>query len=145
MRRVLINIVLAFTLLALAAVPAFAAPDPSIGINVVLTGDVTKEALAELGKFGKVQDVIYAIDALTMKIKSSQLPAALDFVCGQPRCRAHRRPIDTVLLRISPMVQAMVPDVINVTNPGAGRTVDFTPGATWPCDTAWWTFGGSLP
>lgn len=129
MRRVLINIVLAFTLLALAAVPAFAAPDPSIGINVVLTGDVTKEALAELGKFGKVQDVIYAIDALTMKIKSSQLPAiqALDFVsAANPDAERTGAPIDTVSAEdFSDGLSTWDLDVINVTNPGAGRTVDF--------------------
>jgi len=119
MRRILVNIVLALALLALAAVPAFAAPDPSIGINVVLTGDVTEEALAELGKYGKVQDVIYAIDALTMRIKSSQLPSiqALGFVAAaNPDAERTGAPIDTVeATDFSEGFGAWDMDVVNVT------------------------------
>ncbi len=125
MRRIFVNIVLALALLALAAVPAFAAPDPSIGINVVLTGDVTEEALAELGKYGKVLDVIYAIDALTMRIKSSDLPAiqALDLVAAaNPDAERTGAPIDTVAATdFSDGLSTWNLDAIDVTDFGFGN------------------------
>jgi hypothetical protein len=100
----LINIVLAFATAGAGGGPRLCRARSQYRDQRRPYGRCHQEALAELGKFGKVQDVIYAIDALTMKIKSSQLPAiqALDFVsAAKPRCRAHRRPPSTrSLLRI---------------------------------------------
>ncbi|MHB1317877.1 MAG: S8 family serine peptidase, partial [Anaerolineae bacterium] len=99
MRRILLNIVLVLVLLTLGVAPLAAAPDPSIGINVVLKGDITDANLADLAKLGKVQDVIYAIDALTMRIKASDLAAvqALPFVAAaNPDAERKGAPVDTV-------------------------------------------------
>jgi hypothetical protein len=85
-RKTVLNIVL----LTVAAVPAFAAPDPRIGINVVLKGGISAASLAELGKFGRVADVIYLIDALTMKCKASQLAAIRALPFGRRPTRTRR-------------------------------------------------------
>lgn len=46
-----------------------------IGINVVLKGSVTPAILNDLGKIGKVRDVMYPINALTMQLPAHQLAA----------------------------------------------------------------------
>lgn len=48
-------------------------PDQQIGVNVLLNTEVTDAILADLGGYGKINDVIYPIHAVTMKIRTSQL------------------------------------------------------------------------
>ncbi len=123
MKRWMLTIVLACGLLAAAVMPALAAPDPTMGINVVLKGDITPANLAELGKLGKVLDVVYEIDALTMRVKASQLPQvrALDFVAAaNPDAGRTGAPIDTVATSdFGDGLSTWDLDAINVTNPGS--------------------------
>ncbi|MFO7697213.1 MAG: S8 family serine peptidase [Anaerolineae bacterium] len=122
MRRVLLNIALVIVLLAVGTIPAFAAPNPSIGINVVLKGNITDANLADLAKLGKVQDVIYAIDALTMRIKASDLAAvqALPFVAAaNPDAERNGAPVDTVFVdNFADGLSTWDLDAINVTDFG---------------------------
>lgn len=126
MRRTLLNIVLVIVLLTMGVAPAAAAPNPSIGINVVLKGDITDAMLAELAQFGKVQDLIPAIDALTMKIKASDLAAvqALPFVAAaNPDAERNGAPVDTVASTdFMDGLSTWDLDAINVTNFELGRT-----------------------
>jgi subtilisin family serine protease len=129
MRRVLLNIALVIVLLAVGTIPAFAAPNPSIGINVVLKGDITDANLADLAKLGKVQDVIYAIDALTMRIKASDLAAiqALPFVAAaNPDAERNGAPVDTVAAtNFADGLSTWDLDAINVTENGATNAQDY--------------------
>ncbi|MGI6366780.1 MAG: S8 family peptidase [Anaerolineae bacterium] len=75
MRRTITNLVLVLVLVLLAAMPAMAAPDPQVGVNVVLKGDITAEDLAALGQFGQVQQQLPAIDAVILRARASQLEA----------------------------------------------------------------------
>ena len=75
MRRTITNLVLVLVLVLLAAMPAMAAPDPQVGVNVVLKGDITAEDLAALGQFGQVQQQLRAIDAVILRARASQLEA----------------------------------------------------------------------
>lgn len=70
-----------------------------IGINVVLNTDITDAILDDLGTHGKVRDVVYAIDAVTMQIRESELGAiqALPYVASaSPDAGRNGAPIDTV-------------------------------------------------
>jgi len=76
-----------------------AAPDQYIGVNVVLNTDINDDILTELGKHGKVQKLLVEIDALTMRVRESQLDAlrALPFVAAaNPDAERNGAPIDTV-------------------------------------------------
>ena len=87
-------------MLLVMVAPASAAPtNKAIGINVVLKQDITNEILVDLGKYGKVRDTLYEIDALTMQIKASQLATiqALPYVAAaNPDAVRNGSPIDTV-------------------------------------------------
>jgi len=99
MKRTLV-LLLMLTLVLVAAAPAAAAPDPNIGINVVLKSEITDAALNNLSKYGRVVDVMEKLNALTMKIKSSQLAdiQRLPFVAAaNPDVTRQGAPIDTVL------------------------------------------------
>ncbi|GAB4475412.1 MAG: hypothetical protein Kow00124_16370 [Anaerolineae bacterium] len=88
-------LVLAVGVSAVAAAPSNA----SIGINVLLNTPMTDAILADLGTHGRVLDTIPAINALTMKIKASELPAiqALPYVAAaNPDAERTGAPIDTV-------------------------------------------------
>lgn len=80
--------------------PALAAKDDKvIHINVLLNTEITDEILAELGTYGKVMGKIVQIDALTMKIKQSQLSDILDLAyvdAANPDAERKGSPIDTV-------------------------------------------------
>jgi len=71
----------------------------TIGVNIVLNTDVTDGILADLGNHGKVRDVVYEIDALTMQIKASELAAIqqLSYVASaNPDAERNGSPVDTV-------------------------------------------------
>jgi subtilisin family serine protease len=44
-----------------------------IGVNILLNTEITDDILADLGGHGKVRDVVYEIDAITMQVRSSEL------------------------------------------------------------------------
>jgi hypothetical protein len=95
-----LSVVVLLSMLLVAAVPVSAAPAKgNIGINVALNTDVTDEILAELGTYGKVRDVLYKVDAVTMQAKADQLPAiqALPFVAAaNPDAERDGVPVYTV-------------------------------------------------
>ena len=110
----------------LLSAPALAGP--SIGINVLLTGDVTDARVAELSKYGRVGNKLVSIDALTMRVDAANLDAirALPFVAAaNPDAERKGAPIDTVgASNFANGFNTWDMDAINVTNRGvAGRTV----------------------
>jgi len=86
--------------LLMSFIPASAASNKgNIGINVVLNTDITDQILADLGTHGKVRDVIYDINALTMLVKANELEAilALPYVAAaNPDAERNGAPVDTV-------------------------------------------------
>jgi subtilisin family serine protease len=90
---------LMITLILMTVAPVAAAPNASIGINVVLNTLISDQILKDLGTRGRVLDVIYEINALTMRIKTSQLAEikALPYVAAaNPDAVRQGAPIDTV-------------------------------------------------
>lgn len=123
MKKSISVFVILFMLLAMVVSTASAASDKgTIGVNVVLTGDITEGNLAELGKLGKVRDVIYEIDALTMQVKAANLEAvrALPFVAAaNPDAERTGVPVDSVIATdFSSGFGTWDLDVINVMNSG---------------------------
>ncbi|MDG4595801.1 MAG: S8 family serine peptidase [Candidatus Contendobacter sp.] len=99
---VLSVIALVATLLV-AVKPAGADPSANgvIGVNVVLNTTITDSILAELGVYGKVRDVVYQVNAVTLQAKANRLPAirALPFVAAaNPDAMRTGAPVDTVFV-----------------------------------------------
>lgn len=121
-RRLLsmLSVVALLATLIVGVVPASA--DATIGINIVLNTDVTDMILAELKTYGKVLDVLYHADALTMAVKSSKLPAiqALPYVAAaNPDAERTGSPIDTVSVdNFADGLSTWNLDAINVTDFG---------------------------
>ena len=70
-----------------------------IGINVVLNQDITDAVLSDIGRFGKVRDTIYEIDALTLQARATDLAKiqALPYVAAAgPDSERNGAPVDTV-------------------------------------------------
>lgn len=91
-------LLLALVLIAASVPTALAAPK-NIGINVVLNTDLSDEHLADLGKYGKVKDVLTQINAVTMQAAASNLPViqALPYVAAaNPDAERKGAPVDTV-------------------------------------------------
>jgi subtilisin family serine protease len=85
MRRAFVVLLAVAMLMASSVSLAVAAKGSrNIGINVVLRGDITDATLADLGRFGTVNDTIPEIDVVTMKIVESNLKAvqALPYVAA---------------------------------------------------------------
>lgn len=99
-----------------------AAPDKLIGVNVVLNTDITDGILADLAKQGKVRDVVYEIDALTMQVRTSKLAAirALPYVAAvSPDAVRNGSPVDTVFVdNFADGLSTWDQDAINVTDFG---------------------------
>ncbi|MDY6874407.1 MAG: S8 family serine peptidase [Chloroflexota bacterium] len=99
----------------------------SIGINVLLNIEISDAVLAELGGFGKVNDLMPAINAVTMKVKTKDLEAiqALSFVAAaNPDAERKGAPIDTVA--VEDFVNGLSTwdqDAINVTDAGFANRV----------------------
>jgi subtilisin family serine protease len=111
-------------------VPSFAAVSKTIGINVLLNTAPTDAIRAELALHGTVMDKVPAINALTMKIKGSELAAirALPYVAAaNPDQERKGAPIDTVLVEnFADGLSTWNLDAINVTDFGAdNRTVEY--------------------
>ncbi|MBI4732522.1 MAG: S8 family serine peptidase, partial [Chloroflexi bacterium] len=100
MYKRLMFVVLVTTLLLMSAVPVSAdSPKTMIGINIVLNTDITDAILADLGTHGKVRDVIYEIDAITLQARAGELDAirALPYVAtANPDAERNGAPVDTV-------------------------------------------------
>lgn len=100
MKKVLFSFVMIVALLVSSASTVVAAPDQYVGVNVLLNTEINDAILTELGKHGKVLDLLVEIDALTMRVRESQLDKlrALPFV-ESVNLDAERNgsPIDTVL------------------------------------------------
>lgn len=100
MRRLTLVSLLILALLAMTANLTLAAPgDNKIGVNVLLNTAVSDGILADLAKYGKVRDVFYEINALTMQISASQLDTirALPYVAAaNPDAERNGSPVDTV-------------------------------------------------
>ncbi len=105
-------------------------PDKQIGINILLSTDVTDSILTDLGGYGKVNDVIYPIHAITMKIRSSQLETirALPYVSSAaPDATRQAIPITTsAVTDFADGLSTWNLDAINVTDYGFdNRTVNY--------------------
>ena len=100
MKKVLFFACLVTMLVLSTVVPVSADSDnKSIGINVLLNTGITDEILGTLGGFGKVNDLLPEINALTMKVKAGDLAdvQALSFVAAaNPDAERKGAPIDTV-------------------------------------------------
>ena len=76
MRRALVLLLAVATLMVSSvSMAAAASGNNNIGINVVLRQDITPAILADLTRFGTVNETYPKIDALTMKIRESNLAA----------------------------------------------------------------------
>ena len=76
MRRALVLLIAVATLMASSvSLAAAATGSRNIGINVGLKRDITKAILADLARFGTVNETYPQIDALTMKVRESNLSA----------------------------------------------------------------------
>ena len=129
MKRFWLKIMLVLAMLTVSTGISAASSSASVGVNVLLNTDATPSVLKSLGKFGTVLTVITEIDALTMKVKVSDIPAleALPFV-EAVGLDAERNiaPVDTVAAEdFSEGVSTWDLDAINVTEPGVGRTVEY--------------------
>ncbi|MFH2039304.1 MAG: hypothetical protein ABIJ65_07695, partial [Chloroflexota bacterium] len=72
-KRIVFSILIISALL-FSTVPARAAKgNNTIGVNVLLKSNITNKILKDLGSLGKVRDVVYEINALTIQIKASNL------------------------------------------------------------------------
>lgn len=100
MKKGLFSILVVFVLLftSFSAIMA-QAKAPKIGVNVVLNTDITDAILNDLGTHGKVRDVVYEIDAVTLQAYETELPAirALPYVLyASPDAVRTGAPVDTV-------------------------------------------------
>lgn len=104
----------------------------NIGINVLLNTGVTDAILADLGNYGKVRDILYKINAVTVVAKADQLPAiqALPFVAAaNPDQEREGKPVDGVAISdFTNGISTWDQDAINVTvQPFSGaRDVTYT-------------------
>src|SRR4030042_1423771 len=100
MKKIFLNTLIITALLISNVSTAFAAKGyKQIGINVLLKTDVTNTILTDLAKYGTINDVVYEIKALTMKIAEKDLATiqALPYVAAaNPDAKRNGAPVDTV-------------------------------------------------
>jgi subtilisin family serine protease len=130
MKKILIYVIVIAALLVSNVSAALAAPlARQIGINVLVNTNIDKTILTKLSLYGKVNDVVYEINAVTMKIAENKLPAirALPFVAAaNPDSTRNGSPIDTVLAEdFAEGMNTWDLDAINVTDFEAGRTIGY--------------------
>jgi hypothetical protein len=129
-KRLVITL-LAVAVLLFSSVPAAAAGNKQmIGINVVLNTGITDAILADLGTHGKVRDVVYEIDAVTMQIRAGDLIViqSLPYVAAaNPDATRNGAPVDTVAATdFMDGLSTWDLDAINVTDFGFdNRQVDY--------------------
>src|SRR5688500_12272996 len=115
----------------IAFVLATSAHARTIGINVLLKSAPTSQNLADLGALGTVLDVIPDLNAVTMRVDSTALPAIKAkpyVVAANPDAERMGSPIDTVnATNFTTGLSTWNLDAINVTNFGStARTVTET-------------------
>src|SRR5687768_4237998 len=131
MKKVTIALLLTLVMVFSTMGAAGAAQDRLIGVNVVLNTDITNAILADLGTRGRVRDVVYQIDAVTMQVRESNLGAirALPYVAAaNPDAEVKGVPVDTVAAtNFLNGVNTWDQDAINVTNlqTGPDRTIAY--------------------
>lgn len=129
-KRTIIAVIL-IVVLVLNFQTADAANDKSvIGINVLLNTEITDGILADLGGHGKVNDALYEVNAITMKVRSSELDAIrqLPYVAAaNPDAERHGAPVDTIAVDdFMDGLSTWDQDAINVTDIGwDNRQVDY--------------------
>jgi subtilisin family serine protease len=129
-KRLVISILIISALLA-STMPAMAAKgNQSMGVNVLLNTSITDSILKDLATRGKVRDVLYSINALTMQIKAGDLAGiqALPYVASaNPDATRNGAPVDTVAATdFSDGLSTWDMDAINVTEFGTtSRQVEF--------------------
>ncbi len=121
MKRIVTIVVL--LVLVLAALPlTTVSAGRTIGVNVVLNTEVDASLLADLGRFGRVRDVVYEIRAVTLQTREENLPAirALPYVAAaNPDAERKGAPVDTVFVQdFADGLSTWDLDAINVTDFG---------------------------
>lgn len=115
---------------ATSAAKVAAGANGSIGINVLLNGPLTDAMRAELSKYGRINDEIPELNALTMRVDAGQLAAvqALPFVdAANPDAERKGAPVDAVAAtNFTSGLSTWDQDAINVTNIGSGRVTAYT-------------------
>lgn len=118
-------------LLLLLSVPSFAQADAKfVGINVLLNTAPTSGVLSDLGRYGRVRDVILQINAVTVQARVRDLETirSLPYVAAAnldaPRGVG---PLDTVAATdFTAGISTWNMDAVNITDVGAGRTATLT-------------------
>lgn len=110
----------------LAAGNAQGAPvTAKIGVNVLLDGAPTAAILADLGRFGRIRDVVAALQAVTLQTTADALPAirALPHVVGvSPDAERKGAPVDAVAAAdFTDGFNTWDLDAVDVTDLGRGR------------------------
>jgi len=98
---ILVLVLLALAIFAVQPVYGDNNSKATIGINVVLNTDITSTILTDLGKYGKVRDVVYEIRAVTVVGSSTVLPQiqALPYVLAAgPDAARDGGPVDTIAI-----------------------------------------------
>lgn len=115
-------ILLVVVLLMASGAIAVKKPDKTIGINVVLNTGITDAILTDIGNYGKVLNVLYEINALTLRAKYSVLSTiqSLPYVAGaNPDAERNIGPIDTIAAEdFADGLSTWNLDAINVTDWG---------------------------
>ncbi|MHB0987420.1 MAG: S8 family peptidase [Bellilinea sp.] len=130
MKHKLLSLLVIVSMLALTLASLGAAPNKTIGINVLLSYDINDELLADIGTHGKVKDVMPEIRALTMQVRVSELAVirALPYVtAANPDAERNAAPVDIVSAEdFSNGLSTWDLDAVNVTDFGFdNRKVDF--------------------
>ena len=130
-RTVLVSLLIIVLLFASLSSVAAKPKKGAIGVNVLLNTDVTDAILGDLGGYGKVLDVLYEVNALTMRVKADDVAAieALPYVVSvSPDAERKGAPIDTVFVEdFTGGLSTWNLDAIDVTpEPGFGRSVSYT-------------------
>ncbi|NJD59137.1 MAG: Subtilisin DY [Anaerolineales bacterium] len=130
MKKILIYVIVIAALLISNVSATLAAPlNKQIGINVLLNTGINNRILAKLGTYGKINEMVYEINAVTMKIAENDLSAirALPFVAAaNPDAARNGAPIDTVSASdFADGWNTWDQDAINVTDFGVGRTIGY--------------------
>lgn len=129
MKKLIYSFMIVFALIASGLPVAAGSTTGTTGINVLLKTDVSASVLKDLSKFGTVLDVLDEIDALTMRVKVSQLDAirALPFVASaNPDAVRNGAPVDRVSAdNFLDGYNTWDLDAVDVTNYRVGRTEEY--------------------
>lgn len=123
MKRFLIVSLLLIALLG--SVVASSAQNKRIRINVLLNTDATDAIVADLGNYGNVKNVMYSIDAVSMRAPAGNLATiqALPYVAAaNPDAERNGSPVDTLAATdFADGLSTWDQDAINVTDFGFGN------------------------